>query len=129
MRHKHKRPELALLRIRLGEGIAFDPFREKRLRQILGRLLVLAGKLKKLENRFPVPPRQKFQRRPLRRRTPAPDVHKQPPIGCKVSTLLAARIGVCVPFAPLASFALNGSMDFDSFALGFPIHSRHSRHS
>jgi hypothetical protein len=32
----------------------------------------------------------------------------------KVGTLWVARIGVCVPFAPLASFALNGSVNLDA---------------
>jgi hypothetical protein len=36
-----------------------------------------------------------------------PSIHEGPP----------CRTAVCVPFAPLASFALNGSADFDEFAL------------
>jgi hypothetical protein len=51
-------------------------------------------------------------------KTPPDPIEK---IRFKVGTMLVARIGVCVPFAPFASFALNGSVDFDSFALGFPI--------
>jgi hypothetical protein len=35
----------------------------------------------------------------------------------KVGTLLVVRIGVCVPFAPLASFAIDGSVDLDAFVL------------
>ena len=31
--------------------------------------------------------------------------------------ILAFRVGVCVPFASIATLALNGSEDFDAFAL------------
>jgi indolepyruvate ferredoxin oxidoreductase, alpha subunit len=40
---------------------------------------------------------------------------------------LAVRIRVCVPFAPLASFAFNGSADFDALALFDARQNRHDR--
>jgi hypothetical protein len=40
---------------------------------------------------------------------------------CASARKPAVRIGVCVPFAPLAPFALYGSADLDAFALFLPV--------